>query len=74
MHNRRGSDFDIYIGHQMALPESLELPHCLGLPYLHYQLVLSLYLHQLESHQKFQKGVSLSLFKVQYVVWSVGEM
>ena len=31
--------------------ESLALPHCVGMPYWHYQLVLSLYLHQLESHQ-----------------------
>ena len=38
-------------GHQMAPLESLALPHCLGLPYWHYQLVLSWYLHQLESHQ-----------------------
>ena len=36
------------IGHQVA---SHTLPHCLGLPYWHYQLVLSLYLHQFESHQ-----------------------
>merc|ERR1719458_2201228 len=35
----------------------LALPHCLGLPYWHYQLVLSWYLHQPESHQ-------LSLHKV----------
>ena len=28
-----------------------KLPHCLGMPYWHYQLVLSLYLHQPESHQ-----------------------
>ena len=27
------------------------LPHFLGMPYWHYQLVLSLYLHQPESHQ-----------------------
>ena len=38
-------------GHQMAPLESLALPHCLGLPYWHYQLVLSWYLHQPESHQ-----------------------
>ena len=29
----------------------LELPHCLGLPYCHHQLVLSCYPHQPESHQ-----------------------
>ena len=34
--------------HQVA---SLALSHCLGLPYWHYQLVLSWYLHQPESHQ-----------------------
>ena len=38
-------------GHKMEPLESLALPHCLGLPYWHYQLVLSLYLHQLELHQ-----------------------
>ena len=38
-------------GHQMAPLALVALPHCLGLPYWHYQLVLSLYLHQLESHQ-----------------------
>ena len=27
------------------------MPHCLGLPYWHYQLVLTWYLHQPESHQ-----------------------
>ena len=35
-------------------PTSLSHLHChicIGLPNLHYQLVLSLYLHQLESHQ-----------------------
>ena len=38
------------------------LPHyCLELPYWHYQLVLSWYQHQPESHQlSFQKGVSLT--------------
>ena len=36
------------VGHQVV---SLALPHCLGMPYWHYQLVLSLYLHQPESHQ-----------------------
>ena len=35
----------------MAPVALVALPHCLGLPYWHYQLVLSLYLHQLESHQ-----------------------
>ena len=39
---------DSKVGHQVT---SHALPHCLGLPYWHYQLVLSLYLHQLESHQ-----------------------
>ena len=43
-------------GHQVA---SLALPHCLGLPYWHYQLVLSWYLHQPESHQ-FHKHHSLT--------------
>ena len=41
-------------GYQVVL---LALPHYLGMPYWHYQLVLSLYLHQPESHQ-------LSLHKV----------
>ena len=27
------------------------MPHCLGLPFWHYQLVLSWYIHQPESHQ-----------------------
>ena len=31
------------VGQQIV---SLALPHCLGMPYWHYQLVLSLYLHQ----------------------------
>ena len=35
------------------------LPHCLELPYWHYQLVLTWYLHQPESHQ-------LSFTKVSY--------
>ena len=35
-------------GHQVV---SLALPHCLGMPHWHYQLVLSLYLHHPESHQ-----------------------
>ena len=39
------------------------LPHCLELPYWHYQLVLSWYLHQPESHQ-------LSLHKVSYSLTS----
>ena len=34
--------------HQVA---PLALPHCLGLPYWHYQQVLSWYLYLLESHQ-----------------------
>ena len=40
-------------GHQVPklATRSLPLPHCLELPYCHYQLVLSWYLHQLESHQ-----------------------
>ena len=42
----------------MAPLESLALPHCLGLPYWHYLLVLSWYLHQPESHQlSLQKGI-----------------
>ena len=36
------------VGHQVV---SLALPHCLGRLYWHYQLVLSWYLHQPESHQ-----------------------
>ena len=36
------------VGHQVV---SLALLHCLGLPYWHYQLVLSWYLHQPESTQ-----------------------
>ena len=48
------------VGHQVV---SLALPHCLGMLYWHYQLVLSLYLHQSESHQlSLQKGLSLSQF------------
>ena len=45
---------DSKVGHQVM---SHALPHCLGLPYWHYQLVLSLYLHQLESHQLSFKKV-----------------
>ena len=46
------------VGHQVV---SLALPHCNGMPYWHYQLVLSLYLHQPESHQfSLQKGLGLS--------------
>ena len=37
------------------------LPHCLELPYWHYQLVLSWYLHQPESHQLSLHKVSHSL-------------
>ena len=40
--------FSSNFGHQMA---PLALPHCLGLPYWHHQLVLSCYPHQPESHQ-----------------------
>ena len=40
------------------LDESHALPHCLGLPFWHYQLVLTWYLHQLESHQLSFKNVS----------------
>ena len=36
------------------------LPHCLGLPYWHYQFVLSWYLHQPESHQLSLKKVLLT--------------
>ena len=46
---------DSKVGHQVT---SHALPHCLGLPYWHYQLVLSLYLHQLESHLLRVKKVS----------------
>ena len=35
----------------------LALPHSLGLPYLHHQLVLSCYHHQPESHQVSQQKV-----------------
>ena len=58
-------------GHQLAsfalLPKltvSPALLHCLGLPYWHYQLVLSWYPHQPESHQ-------LSLHKVSYSVTDI---
>ena len=44
------------VGHQIAL---FALLHCLGLPYWHYQLVLSWYPRQPESHQ-------LSLTEVSY--------
>ena len=40
------------------LDESHALPHCLGLPFWHYQLVLTWYLHQSESHQLSFKNVS----------------
>ena len=46
------------VGHQVV---SLALPHCLGMPYRHYQLVLSWYLHQPESHQLSFKSVTQSL-------------
>ena len=46
------------VGHQAV---SLALPHCLGMPYWHYQLVLSLYLHQPESHQLSFTNVSQSV-------------
>ena len=36
------------VGHQVA---SFALPHCFGLSYWHYHLVLTWYLHQPESHQ-----------------------
>ena len=36
----------------------IALPHCLGLPYWHYQLVLSWYLHQPETHQLSQQNIS----------------
>ena len=44
--------------HQMA---SLALPFCLGLPYWYYQLVLSWYLHQPESHQLSLKKLCMDL-------------
>ena len=51
---------DSKFGHKVA-PLALALPHCLGLPYWHYQLVLSWYPHQPESHQlSLHKGISLS--------------
>ena len=48
-------------GHQVVSLASLALSQCLGLPYWHYQFVLSWYLHQLESHQ-------LSFKKLAYLV------
>ena len=46
------------VGHQVV---SLALPHCLGVPYWHYQLVLSWYIHQPESHQlSLKKGLSVT--------------
>ena len=48
-------------GYQVA---PLALTHCLGLPYCHYQQVLSWYLHQPESHQlSLQKVLSVSEFE-----------
>ena len=41
--------------------KSHALPDCLGLPYWHYQLVLTWYLHQPESHQLSFKNVSYVL-------------
>ena len=46
------------VGHQVA---SLALPNCLGLPCWHYQLVLSWYHHQPESHQLSLNKVILRL-------------
>ena len=46
------------VGHQIAL---LALLHCLGLPYWHYQLVLSWYPHQPESHQLSLQKLSHSV-------------
>ena len=46
------------VGHQI---ESLSLPHCLRMLHWHYQLVLSRYLHQPESHQLSQPNLSHSL-------------
>ena len=40
---------------------SLALPNSLGLPYWHYQLVLSWYLHQPESHKLSLNKVSQSV-------------
>ena len=37
---------------------SLALPHCRGMSYWHYQLVLGWYLHQPESHQLSFKNLS----------------
>ena len=46
------------VGHQVV---SFALPHCLGMPYWHYQLGLSLYLQQSESHQlSLHKPLSVS--------------
>ena len=39
--------------------ESLALPHCVGMPYWHYHLVLSWYLHQPESHQLSRQKICL---------------
>ena len=45
------------VGNQVV---SHTLPHCLGMLYLHDQLVLSLYIHQPESHQlSLQQGNSV---------------
>ena len=43
------------------LDESHALPHCLGLSYWHYQLVLAWYLHQPETHQLSFTNLSDSL-------------
>ena len=50
------------VGHQVV---SLVLPHCLGMLYWHYRLVLSLYLHQPESHQLSLQKVSQSVSQFQ---------
>ena len=45
------------VSHQVV---SHALPHCLGMPYLQYLLVLHWYLHQPESHQlSLHKGGSV---------------
>ena len=41
--------------------KSHALPDCLGLPYWHYQLVLTWYLHQPESHQLSLQNLSESV-------------
>ena len=73
------------VGHQMA---PLALPHCLGLPYGHHQLVLSCYPHQPESHQlslqkwltdgqlepKVGPQINLGPIKIEHLVYQLVEV